>query len=102
VVGQHSSSATPHNFDVKTMDARWYKFAELCRSEFLLCGFQEQLISECFGHEDVAWVVFFHLQEQALNWLQSQVPALENRIPISLIETGSIDEVRRCLWSMPC
>jgi hypothetical protein len=84
------------------MDPRWDKFADVCSREFEHCDFQDQLIAECQGDVDIAWAVYFHLREDSLDWLRRQVPALDRETPITLLASGKADEVRHCLWSMPC
>lgn len=84
------------------MDAGWGKFAQLCQEEFGRCSFQAELVHACGGQEDIAWVAYFHLRDDAVHWLHRSVPALSGKTPASLIDEGSGDEVRHCLWSMPC
>lgn len=84
------------------MDPYWYEFAALCRQEFGKCGLQVELIRACGEQDDIAWTAYFHLRDDAMNWLHRSVLALSDRTPISLIESGSADEVRHCLWAFPC
>jgi hypothetical protein len=82
------------------MDPRWKAFAEVCQGEFGGCGFQAELIQACRGNEDIAWAVYFHLRNHAMDWLRRPVPALAGKTPESLIDSGNRDEVRHCLWRM--
>lgn len=84
------------------MDSNWYLFAETCHRDFELCAFKTELVAECEGHEDIAWATFFHLREDSVRWLHRKIPALDGKIPFQLIVMGRADEVRECLWSMPC
>ncbi len=79
----------------------WDTFAEVCREEFFRCSFQEQLIQECAGLQDVAWAVFYRLLGQSMGWLHHQIQALSGEVPVALLASGRADEVRRCLWRMP-
>ena len=81
--------------------AGWDEFARLGRDEFQSCAFKDQLIAECDGNEDIAWVLFHHMGDHALEWLHKVVPALEHNVPIELIRSGQADRVRACLWSFP-
>ena len=81
--------------------AGWQSFADLCKEYFSRCTFQDQLISECQGLQDVAWVVFYQLPEQSLAWLHREIPALGGGVPVALLSSGRADEVRQCLWRMP-
>ncbi len=82
------------------MDPRWNAFADVCRQEFTKCDFQDQLIGECVGMQDVAWAIFYHCREQSLVWLQDKIPALRGEVPAVLLASGRADEVRYCLWRM--
>lgn len=84
------------------MDPKWCVFAAICRQEFATCIFQDRLIAECQGNEDIAWATYFHLREHALDWIHEPVPALGKEMPMTLLTSGRADEVRYCLWSMPC
>ena len=79
----------------------WQTFAEVCREDFSRCSFQEQLIRECAGLQDVAWAVFYRLLGQSVGWLHHKIPALGGEVPVELLASGKADEVRRCLWRMP-
>lgn len=84
------------------MNAAWLRFAEVCRESFSECDLQWQLIEACAGNEDIAWAVHFHLRGESIAWLNRPVPALGNAKPIELIGQGRENQVRECLWSMPC
>jgi len=84
------------------MDPGWDRFAALCREEFVDCGFQAELVRACGGNEDIAWAVHFHCRGDALGWMRRPFRALNGNVPAQLIEAGRGDEVRECLWSMPC
>lgn len=86
----------------EVMDSRWYTFAGICKERFGECEFQERLIAECGGNEDIAWAAFFHLRSDALSWLERRIPILSNKTPAELICKGKSDEVRHALWSFPC
>ena len=68
----------------------------------LRCSFQSELVRACGGNEDIAWAAYFHLGNGAIEWLHLSVPALSGKTPDSLIDGGGGDEIRHCLWSMPC
>jgi hypothetical protein len=84
------------------MDTHWMQFATACRDQaFLACDFSERLISECGGHEDIAWAVYFAAGENSIGWLNSPVPALDMAQPIDLVRRGESDRLRACLQRMP-
>jgi hypothetical protein len=78
------------------MDPRWNAFAGVCRQEFTKCEFQDRLIGECAGMQDVAWAIFYHCREKSLLWLQGKIPALHGEVPAVLLASGRADEVRYC------
>jgi hypothetical protein len=84
------------------VDSDWYAFAEMCQKEFERCTFQTDLVKACGGNEDMAWVAYFHLRDDAVNWFSHSIPSLDGRVPGSLIDEGNGDEVRHCLWAFPC
>ena len=75
------------------MDPLWNKFAGVCHQVFAQCRFQDQLIAACKGNADIAWACYFHLRDDALDWLQRQVPALDGQTPVALLNSGKADEV---------
>jgi len=97
-VAQRLSIQTLERMDTNN----WLKFANICRETFCECTFQEELIAECGSNEDIAWAAFFHLCGDSLSWLYRNVPALDGAKPIELIRSGDTDQVRECLWGMPC
>ena len=82
-------------------DAGWKNFAEAVKSEFGQCGFQKELIDACGGAEDIAWAVFFHHGASSLEWLEGEIPFLNNARPCDLNRRGRCDRVRDCLWKTP-
>lgn len=84
------------------MDPGWSEFAALCQPEFVNCEFQAELLRVCGGNEDIAWAVYFHCGGDAVAWMRRSIPALDGNVPASLMEADRGDEVRGCLWSMPC
>jgi len=78
----------------------WISFARLCKAEFELCDFKEELLDKCNGHEDVAWVIFRHNRNQSLKWMNSKIPALGNKTPSSFID-NKLDSLKKILLSFP-
>lgn len=82
--------------------AGWTVFAKLCGESFSECGFRDELIAECGGQRDLAWVAFYRLGQDSVPWLHRRIPALDGERPVDLIATGRADLVRDCLWGFPC
>jgi hypothetical protein len=79
----------------------WQKFTDVCHGEFFHCAFQDRLISECSGLQDVAWAVFYRMLDDSISWLHGSIPALKGAVPAALLSSGRANEVRSCLWRMP-
>ena len=79
----------------------WLSFADICRGSFSECTFQDTLIAECGGSEDLAWAVFYRLGNASLAWMNHNIPALDHAMPADLIRSGNANNVRSCLLRMP-
>ena len=62
-------------------DARWSAFAKHFEEEWGKCEWQDQLLDKLAGHVDLSVVVYGLFLEQALNWVEEPVPALEGLSP---------------------
>jgi hypothetical protein len=83
-------------------DSSWQKFVRLCDKSFEECEFQEELISACLGHDDIAKVVYYHNRTSSLKWLKSKIPAMNNLVPGKEIEKGNVKAIHNVLLSFPC
>tara|TARA_B110001454_G_scaffold15612_1_gene13990 strand:+ start:2308 stop:2565 length:258 start_codon:yes stop_codon:yes gene_type:complete len=80
----------------------WKKYVDCFREKFDTCEFKNELIEVCGGYDDVACTVFFHTQTNAIKWMNSQLPALESKIPRQEIDNGNIISVRKVILRIPC
>ncbi|TMN95122.1 hypothetical protein [Pseudoalteromonas sp. S558] len=80
----------------------WNKYVDCFRKNFDSCVFKDELINVCGGYDDVACAVFFHTQSNAIKWMSSKLPALENKIPSQEIGNGNVISVRKVIMRMPC
>lgn len=81
--------------------SEWANFAQLCKPEFSNCAFKDELVSFCGGKEDIAWVVYYHMRNQALDWMQKKVPALGNKTPKKCLG-AHLNQLKGVLLSFPC
>ncbi|RJG36061.1 hypothetical protein D1Z90_20570 [Motilimonas pumila] len=81
--------------------SNWDDFAQLCKPCFSDCTFKDELISECGGKEDLAWVVYRHTQDTALEWMRKKVPALGNKTPRKCLG-ANLNQLKDVLLSFPC
>ncbi|MFL1454293.1 antitoxin Xre/MbcA/ParS toxin-binding domain-containing protein [Marinobacter sp. GN3S48] len=80
----------------------WTSYVACFAEEFRACPCQDELVSACCGHRDVACVAWHHLQGSAFEWLRRPIPALDNQMPAQVIASGNVNTVRSVLWRMPC
>ncbi|MGF1770637.1 hypothetical protein L4D06_25140 [Enterovibrio makurazakiensis] len=80
----------------------WNKYVSCLRDNFEGCVFKDELISKCGGNEDIAIAIYYHSRDNALNWMDSTVPALDNKIPSQELSKVFSDSVRQVIWSIPC
>ncbi len=82
------------------MMSHWDGYVQLCKPGFSSCTFRDELITICDGNEDIAWVVFHHNQEQAINWMQQPIPALKGELPANVVKINA-DKLKNVLLSFP-
>ncbi|SFQ38418.1 MbcA/ParS/Xre antitoxin family protein [Enterovibrio norvegicus] len=80
----------------------WNKYVSCFRENFEGCTFKSELISKCGGNEDIAIAIYYHSRENALKWMDSPVPALDNKVPSREISNGGSNLVRQVIWRIPC
>ena len=80
----------------------WEKYVNCFRSHFENCNFKDELIEVCGGYEDIACVVFFHTQDNAISWMNRKIPALDNKIPSQEIKCGNIMFLKKVIMRIPC
>lgn len=55
------------------------------------------------GDRNLANVIYFHLGNSAINWLDSPVPALGNKKPKDFLTSeAGLDSLKDMLMKMPC
>ena len=80
----------------------WKKYVDCFRETFDNCEFKDELIEVCGGYDDIACAIFFHTRSNAIKWMNSQLPALANKIPRQEIDNGNIISVRKVILRMSC
>ncbi len=79
----------------------WNKYVACFKDNYTSCDFKDALLEKCGGNEDIACAIFYHTQSNALKWMDSAIPALENKIPTQEINIGNSDAVRQVIWRFP-
>ncbi|MDA0149540.1 antitoxin Xre/MbcA/ParS toxin-binding domain-containing protein [Vibrio sp. LaRot3] len=80
----------------------WNKYVSCLEDNFESCTFKDELLGKCGGNRDIAITIYYHSQDNSLKWMDSPIPALENKIPSKEISAGRADTVRQVIWRIPC
>jgi hypothetical protein len=88
--------------DYYSGDDGFHRFAIACADIWDKCSHKQRLLAAVGGDLDLAMACYYHLGENACDWLSSKVPELEGLTPTECLK--SEQERRRlkeCLWRMP-
>ena len=80
----------------------WSNYSSLFRDDWTNSELQLKLLEICNNQLDIANVIFYHLGEQSLKWMNSKVSALDNLTPIECLNDGDlIKRLKVCLHRFP-
>lgn len=65
----------------------WQNFVSLCDEFWIDSVMQTQLLTELSGDIEIAKVINYHLLENALKWISTKVPALDDLTPLECMKT---------------
>jgi hypothetical protein len=83
-------------------DAAFRSFARLCKRHWRDCGFQDELLEAVGNDRELAMVIYFHLADYALKWLDRRVPALSGAKPRNCLKDArKRRRLKECLLRMP-
>lgn len=83
-------------------DRAWDSFVQAIDSEWESCSVQKELLSAFEGDLGLASAVHWHLRENALNWLDTPVPALQGAMPRDCLKTiQGVQALKTLLMRMP-
>ena len=57
----------------------------LCEPKFNECEFENKLLSQCCEDQKLAVVIYYKTQSNALKWINTNMSALGNHIPLKSI-----------------
>ena len=81
----------------------WIEYSNLFGEDWTNSDFQLKLLEKCNEKLDIAKVIFYHLQENSLKWMDSNVPALDNLTPLECLNDEKlINRLKECLHRFPC
>jgi hypothetical protein len=80
----------------------WTDFVRVIGSDWEKCSFKAALIGALDGREDIAKAVYSSVEDQALEWINKPVPALENVSPKDCLKSeGTVKRLKEMLMRMP-
>jgi len=68
-------------------DAVWHRFAALFLDEWQTCQFKDELLSALDNDKEIAAVIYGSVWQNALQWIDNSVPALDNITPRECMKT---------------
>lgn len=75
-------------------DEAWRSFALICSDDWGKCVFKTELLENLDGREEEAMVIYYRLLDDAIVWLNTKIPALENLTPLECVKN---DQLRKRL-----
>ena len=80
----------------------WIKYSNSFNEFWTNTDFQLKLLQKCNGRLDIAKVIFFHLREDSLKWMNSSIPALGNLTPLKCLKDENLrNKLKTCLFRFP-
>jgi len=79
----------------------WLEFSSNFNEEWKSSEFQKTLLSKLNNQIDIASVVYFHIEEHSLEWINKKIPALSNLTPLECLKTEeTTNRLKVCLMRM--
>ena len=80
----------------------WIKYSNLFGDNWTNTEFQLKLLEMCNGQLDIAKVVFYHLRDNSIKWMNSNIPVLDNLTPLECLNDEKlINRLKVCLLRFP-
>jgi hypothetical protein len=80
----------------------WIEYSSLYADDWTDSNTPLQLLNICNGKIDLAKVISYHPGEQRIKWRNSNVPGLDNLVPIICLEDHKlINRLKVCLMRFP-
>ena len=80
----------------------WNNYSSISNEFWVESDFQIKITQLLENRIDIAKVVFFHMGEGSINWLNSKVPALDNLTPLECLEKKQlVKRLKTCLMRFP-
>jgi hypothetical protein len=83
-------------------ETSWQRFVSLVSKNWESFAAKEKLIEEVNGNEDIAKVIAFRVGNNFMDWMNREIPALENMTPRWCIQhPENINGLKELLLRMP-
>ncbi len=79
----------------------WLAYTKMFDEVWQNTEFQNELLELLNGQVDLAQVIYYHNQENSINWLTKKVPALNGVTPIACLHDKTlVKRLKECLMRM--
>ncbi|PKV51538.1 uncharacterized protein DUF2384 [Aquimarina sp. MAR_2010_214] len=79
----------------------WLDFLSNFNEEWKSSEFQKSLLNKLNNQIDIAKVIYFHIGENSLEWINKKIPALDNLTPLECLKTEkTTNRLKECLMRM--
>ncbi|MBF8149628.1 hypothetical protein ITJ86_06940 [Winogradskyella sp. F6397] len=79
----------------------WERFLAIFGDDWTNSEFQKKLLSKVDNRIDFAKVIYYYIGETSLDWLDKNIPALDNLTPMECLKSERlINRLKVCLMRM--
>lgn len=79
----------------------WLEFSSNFNEEWKSSEFQKSLLNKLNNQIDIARVIYFHIGENSLEWINKKIPALNNLTPLECLKKEeTTNRLKVCLMRM--
>lgn len=79
----------------------WLEFSSIFSEDWESSDFQKLLLSKLNNQVDIARVIYYHIGESSLEWINKNIPALDNLTPLECLKTEkTTNRLKECLMRM--
>lgn len=83
-------------------DDAWKAFVMNFEQNWLKCDYQEELVRDLGGQEDIAVVIFATVNDKCRTWIHQPIPALDGLSPQECVKSQMLlKRLRTMLMRMP-
>ena len=80
---------------------KWKEYSSIFGDDWIDSDYQKLLLFKLDNRIDLAKVIYYHIRETSLDWLNKKIPALDELTPLQCLESEkTIDRLKACLMRM--